>query len=320
VHEAGERALTFATAARYLESALQPAAGGILVERTLFEEGKSFSKPRIVVEAVRRALAELLKSFARGVPRGPFVHPQSAVDPSARVGANVYIGPFVHVGERVTIGDDCSLQSGAVVAADATLGQGCVLHQHAVVLEGSMLGDRVVIHSGAVIGSEGFGWAFEDGRLQKIPQVGNVVLGDDVEIGANTCVDRAQTGSTRIGCGTKIDNLCQIGHNCVIGEHAAFAAQCGLAGSTVIGDFTQVGGQTGFAGHITVGSRAKIAAGTAVWGNVDDDAFVSGRPARPHKDELRREVMVRKLPKLFSRVEALEGRSPHGGQTGEPEL
>jgi UDP-3-O-[3-hydroxymyristoyl] glucosamine N-acyltransferase len=157
-----------------------------------------------------------------------------------------------------------------------------------------------------VIGSDGFGYVFVDGRFERIPQVGNVVLGDDVEIGANTCIDRAQTGSTQIGEGTKIDNLCQIGHNCRIGAHTGMAAQAGLAGSTIIGDYALVGGQTGFKGHIAIGSRVKIAAGAKVWGDIPDDAFVSGTPARPHQEDLRREVMVRTLPKLVARVDALE--------------
>jgi UDP-3-O-[3-hydroxymyristoyl] glucosamine N-acyltransferase len=177
---------------------------------------------------------------------------------------------------------------------------------HAAILDGCVAGDRVIVHPGAVIGSDGFGYVFVEGRFERIPQVGNVVLGDDVEIGANTCVDRAQTGSTHIGAGAKIDNLCQIGHNCRIGTSTGMAAQTGLAGSTIIGDYVLVGGQAGFKGHITIGSRVKIAAGAKVWSDIADDAFVSGTPARPHQEDLRREVMVRSLPKLVARVDALE--------------
>ena len=240
-------------------------------------------------------------------PGGPeFRHPSAAVEPNADIGSDVYVGAHVYIGNGATVGDRCTLLAGAVVERDVRLGEDCVLHPHATVLERSHLGSRVIVHAGAVVGSAGFGWAFSDGRLERIPQIGNVVLGDDVEIGANTCVDRAQTGSTTIGRGTKIDNLCQIGHNCRIGEHSVLAGQCGLAGSTNIGDHVQAGGQVGFIGHLTVGSRVKIGGGSVVWGDIPDDSFVSGRPARAHKDELRREVMVRKLPKLFARVDALE--------------
>jgi UDP-3-O-[3-hydroxymyristoyl] glucosamine N-acyltransferase len=162
------------------------------------------------------------------------------------------------------------------------------------------------LHAGCVIGSEGFGWAFVGERSERIPQVGNVVLEDDVEIGANTCIDRAQTGSTLIGAGTKIDNLVQIGHNCRIGKHCVIAALTGLAGSTVIGDRVKVAGQAGFKGHIEVGSDVTIAGRSGVWSSVADGATISGNPAQDHRDELRREVMIRRLPKLFARVEALE--------------
>jgi UDP-3-O-[3-hydroxymyristoyl] glucosamine N-acyltransferase len=198
------------------------------------------------------------------------------------------------------------LLAGAVVGAGAVLGRGCTLHPHAMLLDRCRAGDRVTLQAGAVVGSDGFGYVFLDGRFVKIPQVGDVVLGDDVEIGANTCIDRAQTGSTTIGNGTKIDNLVQIGHNCRIGKQSGFAAQTGLAGSTIIGDYTVVGGQSAFKGHITVGSRVKIAGNSMIWGDVPDDAFVSGQPARDHREELRHQVRLRSLEKLFERVSALE--------------
>jgi UDP-3-O-[3-hydroxymyristoyl] glucosamine N-acyltransferase len=306
VADADSESLTFATDERYFARALASNAGAVLADAQLVDATKIYPKPVLSVANARVALSVILTYFERKVPKGAFRHPSAVIEPSAVLEADVYVGPLVYIGERAHIGAGTTLQSGCVVAADAHLGAACLLNQGARVLEGSVLGTRVVIHSGAVVGSEGFGWAFDEGRLQKIPQVGNVVLGDDVEIGANTCIDRAQTGSTRIGNGTKIDNLCQIGHNCEIGEHSAIAAQSGLAGTTIMGSYVQVGGQAGFRGHITIGSRVKIAGGSAVWGDVADDEFVSGRPARPHKEELRREVMVRKLPKLFSRVDALE--------------
>ena len=203
----------------------------------------------------------------------------------------------------------------ALAALLAELGpkrpQGPARDSSASVDPSAVLGEETVIgtiQAGAVIGSDGFGFAFLDGRLTKIPQIGIVRIGDDVEIGANTCVDRAQTGETSIGEGTKIDNLCQIGHNCRIGKHSVFAAFCGLAGSTIIGDYVQVGGGAVFKGHITVGSRATIVGQTEVWGDIAEGATVSGRPARPHRERMRRQVLLEKLPKLFARVELLEGR------------
>ncbi|GAC1658272.1 MAG: UDP-3-O-(3-hydroxymyristoyl)glucosamine N-acyltransferase [Vulcanimicrobiaceae bacterium] len=306
VRDADAAALTFATDARYFAEALASDAGAVLADEALLEGREHFEKPVLAVASARVALAIILKSFERPVPSGEFRHPSAIIDPSADLGSDVYVGPLVSIGERSVVGKGTTLQAGALVGADVHIGEGCVLHARATVLDASRLGNRVIVHSGAVVGSEGFGWAFVEGRLQKIPQVGNVVLGDDVEIGANTCVDRAQTGSTTIGRGSKIDNLVQIGHNCEIGENTAIAAQCGLAGTTAIGSYVQIGGQVGFRGHVTIGDRVKIGGGSAVWGDIPADSFVSGRPARAHKEEMRREVMVRKLPKLFSRVDALE--------------
>lgn len=308
VEDAFTGSLTFATDERYLQRALDSGASAILTDEELAREQSAPSKPLLLVGSTRAALATLLASFTAELPKGPFVHPSAIVEPSAVLGADVYVGPFVFVGSGARVGARSLLETSAHVGAGSSLGEACHLFPRATLLANCDLGNRVIVHPGAVIGSDGFGYAFLDGAFIKIPQVGNVVLEDDVEIGANTCIDRAQTGSTLIGRGCKIDNLVQIGHNCRIGKNSAFAAQAGLAGTTIVGDYVQAGGQAGFKGHITIGSRAKIGAGSAVWSDIPDDAFVSGRPAREHRDELRREVMVRKLPKLMARVDALEGK------------
>ena len=304
IDEAGPDALTFATTPAYVQAALRSRAGAVLVDEALVPDGAS--KPLIAVPNARVALMQLLRAFDRPRKRGPFVHPSAVVDPSAQIGADVYVGAHAVIGARSRIGDRTVIEAAAYIGEDASVGADVLLHPHAAVMDACVVGDRAIVHPGAVIGSDGFGYVFVDGRFERIPQVGNVVLGDDVEIGANTCIDRAQTGSTQIGAGTKIDNLCQIGHNCRIGSHTGMAAQTGLAGSTNIGDYVMVGGQAGFKGHITIGSRVKIAAGAKVWGDLADDAFVSGTPARPHQEDLRREVMLRGLPKLVARVDALE--------------
>ncbi|HET9095773.1 MAG TPA: UDP-3-O-(3-hydroxymyristoyl)glucosamine N-acyltransferase [Candidatus Baltobacteraceae bacterium] len=309
IDESGSDALTFATTPAYLQAALGSHAAAVLVDESLVAQtqaGAAAAKPLIVVPNARVALMQLLRAFDRPRKRGPFVHPSAVVDPQAQLGAGVYVGPHAVVGARARIGERSVLEAGAYVGEDAVIGADVLLHPHAAVMDACVAGDRAIVHPGAVVGSDGFGYVFVEGRFERIPQVGNVVLGEDVEIGANTCIDRAQTGSTQIGAGTKIDNLCQIGHNCRIGAHTGMAAQTGLAGSTNIGDYVLIGGQAGFRGHITIGSRVKIAAGAKVWGDIADDAFVSGTPARPHQEDLRREVMVRGLPKLVARVDALE--------------
>ncbi len=304
VDEATDDALTFATDQRYLAAALTSKAAAILVDATLV--GGEAGKPLLVVDNARHALAQLLQLGRARKPRGPFRHPTAVVEADARIAADVYLDAGVYIGRGASIGLGSVIGAGAFVGERATLGESVWMHPHACVLTESRIGNRVVLHSGCVIGSEGFGWAFTDDRLERIPQIGNVVLEDDVEIGANTCVDRAQTGSTQVGAGTKIDNLVQIGHNCRIGKHCVIASLTGLAGSTIIGDHVKVAGQVGFKGHIVVGSGVTIAGQSGVWADVADGVTISGNPAQDHRAELRREVMIRSLPKLFDRVEALE--------------
>ncbi|HEY0394027.1 MAG TPA: UDP-3-O-(3-hydroxymyristoyl)glucosamine N-acyltransferase [Candidatus Elarobacter sp.] len=310
VDDADARSLTFAVDERYLRTALGSKAGAVLTEAGLLAAGETSPKPLILVPSARVALAALLAALEPPRPRGPFVHPSAFVDPGAVVGADVWIGPHVAVGARSRIGDRSVLQAGVVVGADAAVGADCLFHPRAYLADRCTAGDRVVLQAGAVIGSDGFGWAFLDGRLVKIPQVGIVTLADDVEIGANTCIDRAQTGVTSVGEGTKIDNLCQIGHNARIGKHTAIAAFAGMAGTTTIGDYTRIAGSSMFRGHMTVGSRVTIGGGSHVWGDVPDDAFVTGQPAQNHRDHVRLQAYLRKLPKLFARVDALEKRDP----------
>jgi UDP-3-O-[3-hydroxymyristoyl] glucosamine N-acyltransferase len=305
VDEAERGDLVFAVDPQYLAAALRGRAAAVLVDARIALPPAS-EKPFIVVENVRAALAALLALVTPPRPRGPFRHPSAVVDPTADVAEDAYVDAHAYVGAAAKIMAGCVIGAGAYVGAAAVLGEETWLHSHASVMDGCVTGKRVVLHAGCVIGSEGFGWAFVEDRLERIPQAGNVVLGDDVEIGANSCVDRAQTGSTVVGEGTKIDNLVQVGHNCRIGRHCVFASLTGLAGSTVIGDYVKVGGQVGFKGHITVGSRVSIAGQTGVWGDVPDGATLSGMPGRDHREHLKTEVMLRNLPKVIARVEALE--------------
>ncbi|HEV3090286.1 MAG TPA: UDP-3-O-(3-hydroxymyristoyl)glucosamine N-acyltransferase [Candidatus Cybelea sp.] len=308
VDEAGPDTLTFATTAAYLAAACEGAAAAVLVDESLASQ--SCPKPLLIVANARRALGELLAALRPPRPRGPFRDPSAIVAGDAVLADDAYVDAHAYVGSGAVIGLGSVVGAGAYVGENVRIGQEVWLRPRAVVMPGCALGDRVVLHPGSVIGSDGFGWAFVDGRAQRIPQVGNVVLEDDVEIGANSCVDRGQTGSTVIGAGTKVDNLVQIGHNCRIGKHCVIASLTGLAGSTTIGDYVMVGGQTGFKGHVSVGSRVTIAGQSAIWHDVEDGATISGRPAIGHRDELRRQVMFRKLPKLFDRVEALERDAP----------
>jgi UDP-3-O-[3-hydroxymyristoyl] glucosamine N-acyltransferase len=310
VDEATPDALTFATDESYYAAALSSGAGAILVDAQVpLDGGAPPPKPLLIVENARAALAVVLGKLKAARPKGPYRHATAIVEDGASIGEDAYLGPSCYVGANARIGARVALGHGAFVGAGATIGDDTYLHPSAIVHERCIVGERVVLHSGVIIGSEGFGWAFIEGRLERIPQVGNVVLDDDVEIGANSCVDRAQTGSTSIGRGTKIDNLVQIGHNCRIGMHCVIAALTGFAGSTTIGDYVKVAGQVGTRGHMRIGSRATVAGQSGVWGDVDEGATVSGNPARDHRERIRAKVMLRTLPKLIARVEALEKRA-----------
>lgn len=307
IDEAQSGLLTFATDSRYLRVALKSKAAAVLTEaRALDELGEEPRKPLIVVASTRGALAALLRSYAPARTPGTHIDPTAAIDPSATLGPDAIVGPHAVVGARSCIGARATLGAGSIVGTDARIGDDAVLAPRAAFLDRCVAGDRLILHAGAVVGSDGFGYVFGDEGWVKIPQVGTVVLGNDVEIGANSCVDRAQTGATRIGDGTKIDNLVQIGHNCRIGRAVALAGHSALAGSTTIGDGTRVGGMSAFRGHITVGSRVTIAGHSMVWSDVPDGAIISGNPAQSHRDELRWQASLRKVPKLIERVDALE--------------
>ena len=298
--------LTFATDERYLRRALASRAGAVLTEPALADAVGEVRKPLVIVASARQGLAALLADLEPARPRGPFRAPSAVVDPSATVGPDVFIGPLVVVGADASVGAESVLLAGAIVGAGARLGRRATLHPRSMLLEGCVAGDGVVLQAGAVVGSDGFGYAFVDGRFVKIPQVGNVVLGDDVEIGANACVDRAQTGSTTIGAGTKIDNLVQVGHNARIGKNCGFAALSGFAGSCEVGDYTVIGGMSAVNGHTRVGSRVRVAGNTMVWRAVADGSTISGAPAQDHREELKQQVRFRNLEKLYERVRALE--------------
>lgn len=253
----------------------------------------------IRVDNADLAVAKVLEIFSPA-PSLPAmgVHPSAVVDPGAVMGKEVRIGPLASVAAQARVGDGCVLHAGARIGAQATLGKHCVIHSNALVDERCVLGDRVVIHASAVIGSEGFGYrpAADGKSLVRIPHTGNVVLEDDVEIGANTCVDRAKFGSTRVGQGTKIDNLCQIAHGCRIGRMTVIAGLTGLAGSVTVGDGVQIGGHCGVADHKTIGDGARLAAKSAVMDNVPAGAAWGGIPAHDLRSELRVIAAIRKLP------------------------
>jgi UDP-3-O-[3-hydroxymyristoyl] glucosamine N-acyltransferase len=269
------------------------------------------------------AFAKILQVLAPAQPFSAAISHLACVDGSAVVGASVTIFPNVYVGARARIGARTVLMPGTFLGADVQVGADCVLHPNVVVREQCRLGDRVVLHAGVVIGSDGFGYAGSGAGRVKIPQVGSVVVEDDVEIGANTTVDRATLGQTVIGKGTKIDNLVQIAHNVVIGENSVIAAQAGIAGSSRLGKNVTLAGQVGVVNHIQIGDGATIGPQSGVGQSVAPNVVLSsGLSATPHHVWLKVMVLLPQLPKLWSQVRALEkqvARLVNGGKKEERE-
>jgi len=239
----------------------------------------------------------------------PGIHPQAVVAADASVDATATVGPYAVIGSGTTIGARTIVHPHVVIGDGTMVGADCILYPHVSIRERCLVGDRVIVQNGAVIGSEGYGFAPRpDGTHEKIPQTGPVVIEDDVEIGANTTIDRPAVGETRIMSGTKIDNLVQIAHGVVVGRNTLLAAQVGIAGSTVVGESVMMGGQVGVSGHLTIGDRVKLAAKTGVTGPIDADAYMSGYPMMDTQEWRRSHVVVRKLPEMRKQLLALEER------------
>jgi UDP-3-O-[3-hydroxymyristoyl] glucosamine N-acyltransferase len=263
----------------------------------------------LLVDNPSVALAKVCSRFEQLLwPRpAPGVHPSAQVAPDARVDPAATVGPLCIVEAGAQVGPRAHLQAQVFVGRGARIGEDCWLMPGTVVAAECELGRRVRLQPGAIVGADGFGYEFVQGRHEKLPQIGNVVVGDDVELGANTTLDRARFSQTRVGEGTKIDNLVQVGHNVVIGRHCLICAQAGIAGSTVLEDYVVLGGQVGLAGHLTVGKGAKIAAQSGVPADVPAGESLFGSPALPVMLEKRLHVLRQRLPELFKRVDALDG-------------
>jgi UDP-3-O-[3-hydroxymyristoyl] glucosamine N-acyltransferase len=246
------------------------------------------------------------KLHVKPAPTGAGIHPGAVVHPSAQIGQDAAIAPFVVVGEGCVIGARVRLEAGAVVGNHCRLGDDVHMAPHAVVYDGCVLGNRVILHANAVIGADGFGYRTIQGKHVKIPQVGTVELGDDVEIGAGSTVDRATFGTTRIGAGTKIDNLVQIGHNCQIGRHNIFAGQVGIAGSVTTGDYVVMAGQVGIADHARIGDRTMLGAKAGVHGDIAADQKMLGAPATPASEQMRIMHSMEKLPEMRKELRAIK--------------
>jgi UDP-3-O-[3-hydroxymyristoyl] glucosamine N-acyltransferase len=301
--------LTFLGNAKYKSDVGQTQASVVLLPADYTGE-PSTDQLFLLVDNPSAALARVCARLEALLwPRpAPGIHPLASVAGDAQVAPSATVGPFCVVESGAIIGEHAHLQAQVFVGRNARIGNDCWLMPGVVLASECVLGERVRLHAGVVVGSDGFGYEFVRGRHEKIPQVGHVVIGNDVEIGANSTLDRARFSRTEVGEGTKIDNLVQIAHNVVIGKHCLLCAQVGISGSTTLQDYVVLGGQAGIAGHITLSKGAKVGGGAGVASDVPAGGFVNGNPAIPYMLERRIAVLSQRLPDLFKRVAALETR------------
>ena len=305
IDRAGAEDLTFVAHPKYAAYLPQARAGALLVSQELVARADA-ALPRIVVKDVHRALAQVLAHF-HPEPRPPAgVHATAVIGEGVALGDDVVIEAYAVIGARTRIGDRAWIGSHTVVGEDCVLADDIRLHAHVTLYSKVTMGERCIIHSGARIGSDGFGYTFVNGQHRKVPQVGGVVIGNDVEIGANTTVDRGSVGPTEIGNGVKIDNLVHVAHNVRIGDLSVIVAQVGISGSTVLGKGVTMAGQSGLPGHLHIGDGATIGAKSAPIGDVPAGATYTGFPAVPHREFLRAQGALLKLHELQKRVRALE--------------
>jgi UDP-3-O-[3-hydroxymyristoyl] glucosamine N-acyltransferase len=304
--DAKETDLSYLGHERFLPQFAATKAAAVIVQKRVKLPPVTHT-PVLVVEDADLAVARVLDLFAPPIPR-----PAAGVDHAARVaktaqlGAQVAVGPNVFVGQRARIGARTVLHANVYIGDDTTLGEDCEFFPNVVVRERCTIGNRVVIHAGSVLGSDGFGYRWDGQKHAKIPQIGTVIVEDDVEIGSCVCIDRAKLSATRIGRGTKIDNLVQVGHNAIVGPHCVIIGQAGLAGSVTLGTGVVLAGQSAVKDHVTMGDRSTLGACSGVMDDVEPGVMVLGLPALPHRQMLREQAALRRLPDLIAQVRKLQ--------------
>jgi UDP-3-O-[3-hydroxymyristoyl] glucosamine N-acyltransferase len=289
--DAGARQLSFLSNPKYRSQLDATAAAAILVANDVAGDDRRFIRVADPYFAMASVVAKYFDR--RPMPKG--ISPLASIAATAKLGANVAVGAFSTIGDDVVLGDDVVIFANVSIEAGSSIGAGSIIYPQVSIYDRSVIGARCIIHSGVVIGADGYGFATANGKHHKIPQVGIVRIGDDVEIGAGSTIDRAALGETTIGDGTKIDDQVMIGHNVKVGKHCLLVAQVGIAGSTELGDYVVVAGQSGFGGHLTIGDRVQVAAKSAVLDDVPAGAKVMGIPAIPFRDFAKREAILRRL-------------------------
>ena len=298
-------AISFLSNPKYTHYIYDTQSSIVLVNKD-FEPEKEIKATLIKVDNAYESLAKLLNLYEMSKPKKTGIDPLAYIAPTAKIGQNVYIAPFACVGDNAVIGDNTSLHPHATVGSGAKVGSNCILYPHVTVYHDCRVGNNCILHAGSVVGADGFGFAPSPEGYEKIPQIGIAILEDNVEIGANTCIDRATMGATVIRKGVKLDNLIQIAHNVEVGSHTVMASQVGVAGSTKIGEWCMFGGQVGVAGHITVGNKVNMGAQSGVNGSVKDGKALIGTPPIEFKNYFKSSAVFKKLPDMYLELASLK--------------
>ena len=304
IEEGTPGALSFLSNPKYTDYIYSTKSSVVLVNRD-FEQKGEITATLIKVDNAYQCLATLMMMYEASKPKKQGISSLASIAPSAKIGKNCYIAPFVVIGEGCEIGDNCCIHDGVSIGDGAKVGNGCLLYAHVTVYHDCRIGNNCILHSGCVIGADGFGFAPTANGYNKIPQTGIVVIEDNVEVGANTCIDRATMGSTIIRNGVKLDNLVQIAHNDEVGSHTAMAAQVGIAGSTKIGQWCIFGGQAGISGHSTIEDRTTVGPQCGTIGNLKGGQTLLGSPAMDAKEYIRAAAYMKRLPEMDKKIKQL---------------
>lgn len=298
-------AISFLSNPKYTHYIYDTESSIVLVDKSV-ELEKPTKATLVRVDNAYECVAKLLQLYESMKPKKTGIDSLAFVSPSAKIGENVYIGAFAYVGDNVVIGDGCQIYPNVVICENAKVGNDCLFYPNVTIYHDCHVGNRVTLHAGSVVGSDGFGFAPSENGYDKIPQIGIVTIEDDVEIGANTCIDRSTMGSTYVRKGVKLDNLVQIAHNTDIGANTVMSAQVGVAGSTKVGQWCMFGGQVGIAGHITIGNKVFLGAQSGVPGSLKDDQTLIGTPPMEKLPYFKSQAIFQRLPDLYKQIQKLQ--------------
>lgn len=305
IEEGKAGAISFLSNPKYTHYIYETESSIVLVDESVVLE-HPVKTTLIRVKSAYEAVAKLLQLYESMKPKKKGIDALAFVSPSAKIGEGCYIGPFAYIGDNAVVGDGCQIYPHAVVGENVKVGNNCLFYPNSVIYHDCRVGNNVTLHSGSVIGADGFGFAPSANGYDKIPQIGIVTIEDDVEIGANTCVDRSTMGSTYVRKGVKLDNLVQIAHNTDIGANTVMSSQCGVAGSTKVGEWCMFGGQVGLAGHITIGNKVFLGAQSGVPGSIKDGQQLIGTPPMDQRSYFKSQAIFRRLPDMYKQINDLQ--------------